>query len=111
MTAVTANASTVTPSSSPRLLGLRNLVRKDASEWTHGKRPWIVLALTSMVFVLAAANSAINQWVLTNVQSDAGDLTVKQLTLVPLDNLVLAIATQFTVIAVIFATMSLIVSE
>ena len=25
----------------PRLLGLRNLIRKDLSEWVHSKRPWI----------------------------------------------------------------------
>ena len=31
----------------PRLLGLSNLVRKDLSEWLHGKRPWVVLGVTT----------------------------------------------------------------
>ena len=43
----------------PRLLGLRNLVRKDLAEWMHGKRPWLVLGITTTVFALAAANSRI----------------------------------------------------
>ena len=64
------NATTLDPSAvragdprPPRLLGLRNLVRKDVAEWLHGKRPWIVLAVTTTVFVLAAANARITEWV------------------------------------------------
>ena len=49
------------------LLGLGNLLRKDFGEWTHGRRPWIVLAVSAFAFGGAAANAAINQWVLKNV--------------------------------------------
>ena len=48
------NAMTLDPSAvgqatlgRPRLLGLRNLVRKDLAEWFHGKRPWLVLGVTT----------------------------------------------------------------
>jgi len=98
-------------SRSPGLLGLRNLLRKDLSEWRHGKRPWIVLGLTAVVFVFAAANAAINQWVIANLPAEAGAAPAKVLSLAPLDNLLMAVGTQFSVIAVIFATMSLLVAE
>ena len=59
MNAVTLDPPAVGQAGSdrPRLLGLRNLIRKDLSEWIHGKRPWIVLGVTTTVFVLAAANA------------------------------------------------------
>ena len=110
MNATTLNAAAV-PTGSPTFLGLRNLMRKDVSEWLNGKRPWVVLALTSAVFVFAAANSAIQQWVIANVPADASDGPAKALDFVPIDNLLMAIGTQFSIIAVIFATMSTLVTE
>ena len=63
------NAMTLDPSAvgqatlgRPRLLGLGNLVRKDLAEWFHGKRPWLVLGVTTSVFVLTAANARITEW-------------------------------------------------
>ncbi len=95
----------------PRLLGLGNLVRKDFSEWLHGKRPWIVAGVTTFVFTLAAANARITEWAVRSFPAEPGDGPAKVLSVQPLDNLMIAIGTQFIVLAVIFATMSLLLSE
>ena len=95
----------------PRLLGLGNLVRKDLSEWLHGKRPWVVLGVTTSVFALAAANSRITEWAVRSFPPEPGDGPAKVLSVQPLDNLLLAIGTQFIVLAAIFATMSLLLAE
>jgi ABC-type transport system involved in multi-copper enzyme maturation permease subunit len=95
----------------PRLLGLKNLVRKDATEWIVAKRPLLVAGITALVFALAAANARINAWILSAVPAEAGDAPAKVLSLNPLDNLMAAIGTQFTVLVVIFATMSLVLAE
>jgi ABC-2 type transport system permease protein len=94
-----------------RLLGLGNLVRKDLFEWIHGKRTWVVLGVTTFVFALAAANSRITEWAVRSFPAEPGDGAAKVLSVQPLDNLLLAIGTQFIVLAVIFATMSLLLSE
>ena len=94
-----------------RLLGLRNLVRKDVLDWRHGTRTWIVAAATTTVIVLGAANAAINQWVLSSFPAEAGDGPAKILSAVPIDNLLAGIGTQISVLAVIFATMSLLLAE
>jgi ABC-type transport system involved in multi-copper enzyme maturation permease subunit len=95
----------------PRLLGLGNLVRKDVADWLHSKRPWVVVGVTTAVFALAAANSRITEWAARSFPADPGDGPAKVLSVLPLDNLLFAIATQFIVLATIFATMSLLVSE
>lgn len=112
------NATTLDPAAvaqpnlgRPRLLGLRNLIRKDTAEWLHGKRPWIVLGVTASVFVLAAANSRITEWAVRSFPAEAADGSAKVLSVQPLDNLLFAIGTQFIVLAAIFATMSLLISE
>jgi ABC-type transport system involved in multi-copper enzyme maturation permease subunit len=94
-----------------RLLGLGNLVRKDLLDWGHGKRVWIVGVATTAVVVLGAANAAINQWVLGSFPAEAGDGPAKVFSVLPMDNLLAGIATQFGVLAVIFATMSLLIAE
>ena len=94
-----------------RLLGLRNLVRKDVLDWGHGKRTWIVAAATTTVIILGAANAAINQWVIASFPAEAGDGPAKILSVVPIDNLLAGIGTQISVLAVIFATMSLLIAE
>jgi ABC-type transport system involved in multi-copper enzyme maturation permease subunit len=94
-----------------RLLGLRNLVRKDGLDWRHGKRTWIVALATTAVVVLGAANAAINQWVLSSFPAEAGDSPADVFSVLPMDNLLAGIATQFGVLAVIFATMSLLITE
>jgi ABC-2 type transport system permease protein len=95
----------------PRLLGLRNLVRKDLAEWVHGKRPWLVLGITTTVFAFAAANSRITDWAVRSLPADPGDGPAKVLSVLPMDNLLFAIGTQFIVLAAIFATMSLFLAE
>ncbi len=97
--------------SRPRLLGLGNLVRKDLSEWLHGKRPWVVLGVTTFVFALAAANSRITEWAVRSFPAEPGAGPAKILSVQPLDNVLLAIGTQFIVLAAIFATMSLLLAE
>ena len=112
------NAVTIDPSAvaladlrRARLLGLGNLVRKDLAEWLHGKRPWIVLVITTFVFALAAANARITEWAVRSFPPEPGDGPAKVLSVEPLDNLLFTIGTQFIVLAVIFATMSLLVAE
>ena len=112
------NATTLDPAAvaqpdlgRPRLLGLRNLVRKDLAEWIHGKRPWIVLGVTTTVFALAAANSRITEWAVRSFPAGPGDGPAKVLSVQPMDNLLFAIGTQFIVLAAIFATMSLLLAE
>ena len=113
MNAVTFDPSAVQDADHgrPRLLGLGNLVRKDLAEWLHGKRPWVVLGVTTFVFALAAANARITEWAARSFPADPGDGPAKVLSVQPLDNLVFAIGTQFIVLAVIFATMSLLLAE
>jgi ABC-type transport system involved in multi-copper enzyme maturation permease subunit len=112
------NATTMDPSAvadtdlgQPRLLGFGNLVRKDLAEWLHGKRPWVVLGVTTSVFALAAANARITEWAARSFPADPGDGPAKVLSLLPLDNVLFAIGTQFIVLAAIFATMSLLLAE
>jgi ABC-2 type transport system permease protein len=112
------NAMTLDPSAvgqatlgRTRLLGLGNLVRKDLAEWFHGKRPWLVLGITSSVFALTAANARITEWAAASFPADPGDGPAKVMSQLPLDNLLIALGTQFLVLAVIFATMSLLIAE
>jgi ABC-type transport system involved in multi-copper enzyme maturation permease subunit len=112
------NAVTIDPTAAaqaslgrPRLLGLRNLVRKDLSEWVHGKRPWIVMAVTTTVFAFATANAWISDWAVRSLPAEPGDGPAKAVSMLPLDNVLFAIGTQFIALAVIFATMSLLIAE
>jgi ABC-type transport system involved in multi-copper enzyme maturation permease subunit len=112
------NATTVDPSIAPlatepqpRLLGVGNLVRKDLADWRHSKRPWVVALVTTSVFALAAANSRITEWAIRTLPADPDDGPAKVLSLVPIDNLLFAIATGFIVLATIFATMSIFLAE
>jgi ABC-2 type transport system permease protein len=113
MNAIAADPSAiaVTNAGQPRLLGLGKLLRKDISEWLHGKRPWVVLGVTTSVFVLAAANARITEWAARSFPADPGDGPAKVLSVLPLDNILFAIGTQFIVLAAIFATMSLLIAE
>src|SRR4051794_14324688 len=113
MNAVTLDPTTSTQATldQPRLLGLRNLVRKDLSEWAHGKRAWIVMAVVTTVFAFAAANGWISDWAARSLPAEPGDGPAKAVSLLPLDNVLFAIGTQFIALAVIFATMSLLIAE
>ena len=97
------------PGRPPRLPGLRNLLRKDTGEWKHGARPWVVMIASTIILLLTAANGRIVEWA-TRVAPEPGaaaDLP----SLVPLDNLLMAIGTQTIVFAAIGATMGLLVAE
>ncbi len=106
----TALASAAVPSA-PRLPGLGNLVRKDVREWLHSRRLWIVLGVSAFAFVGTAANAWINAWARANLPAEPGQVPPRELSLAPMDNLLLALGTQFFLIAAIFATMSLLLSE
>jgi ABC-type transport system involved in multi-copper enzyme maturation permease subunit len=110
-TTVDAFEHTTRHRSAGRLLGLRNLVRKDFLDWRHGNRTWIVALATTTVVILGAANAAINQWVLNSFPAEAADGAADTLSVVPIDNLLVGIGTQIGVLAVIFATMSLLIAE
>jgi ABC-2 type transport system permease protein len=92
-----------------RLIGLAPMVRKDLAEWTHGKRMWVILAITALFMALAAANGAIAAWVLANVPDGANAGT--PLSMDPLDNFMAAIGSQFFVLVAVFAAMGLLVAE
>jgi ABC-type transport system involved in multi-copper enzyme maturation permease subunit len=113
MNAMTLDPATTEPASAAQapLLGLANLVRKDLAEWTHGKRAWIVLAVVTVVYGFAAANAWISDWAVRSLPADPADGPAKALSMAPLDNVLFAIGTQFIVLAVIFATMSLLIAE
>jgi ABC-2 type transport system permease protein len=91
--------------------GLRPLLRKDIGEWTHGRRAPIVLAIVALFMTLAAANSWIEAWVIANVPDAAAAGATKVISLAPLDNIGVAVASQIFIFATIFAAMSLIVHE
>jgi ABC-type transport system involved in multi-copper enzyme maturation permease subunit len=93
------------------LLGLGNLVRKDVREWVHARRLWVVLVISTLVYVLASANARINEWALANLPAESGQTPPKAMSLAPMDNVLFAIGTQFFVLAAIFATISLIIAE
>lgn len=88
----------------------RALLRKDATEWLRGKRAWVVLALVSMFTVLSAANS----WIVARITeslppgAEGPDAPVS---MVPLDNLFVALGSQIFVFASILAVASLLVRE
>ena len=91
--------------------GFGALLRKDIGEWTHGVRPVVVAALSSVFLGLAAANSWLNAWVIANVDDAKQYQGMKEISLDPLGNLGSAVATQFFVFVAIFVAMSLLVRE
>lgn len=110
-TTVDAVAIDAAPDRQARLPGLGNLVRKDVSDWFRSRRPGIVAVVSLLIFLPTAANARITEWAAASFPRDPGDGPAKVLSLVPLDNLMMAVATQFIVIAVVFATMNLLLGE
>jgi ABC-type transport system involved in multi-copper enzyme maturation permease subunit len=91
-----------------RLAGLGALVRKDTTEWLRGRRAWVVLAVSTLFMTLSAANS----WIISRLAAlvpEGGD--IGELSLAPLDNLLVAVGSQMFVLAAILAVASLVVSE
>ncbi|HEX5824842.1 MAG TPA: ABC transporter permease subunit [Candidatus Limnocylindrales bacterium] len=95
---------------SAMLAGIRPLFKKDIREWRHGVRIWVVLVVTALFMCLAAANGWIQTWVIANVPEAAASAD-KVISMAPMDNLLIAAGSQIFVIAAIFASMSLLVSE
>ena len=108
--AVERVASVAPTAESATLLGLGPLVRKDFREWLRGKRAWVTALVVAPMLGLTAANGAINHWVIANFPSENAQ-QIKPISLVPMDNFMAAIGTQFVIVAAIFATMSLIAAE
>jgi ABC-type transport system involved in multi-copper enzyme maturation permease subunit len=106
-----AAAPSVAPLGSGRLLGLGNVLRKDVGEWLRGRRFWIVTIVSTVIYALTAANAWINDWVLANLPAAPGQVPPTPLPMDPMSNMVAPLATQFFILATIFATISLVISE
>jgi len=92
-----------------RFAGLRALFRKDTREWIRGKRAWVVLIVTAAFMVLTAANS----WITSQIaHALPGEIPADKIgSLVPVDNLLVAVSSQIFVIAAIFAVGGLMARE
>ena len=71
------------------LAGVRPLIRKELSDWRHGKRVWVILGVSALFMALAAANSWINAWVIANLPAGA-EAPGCPISMVPLDNVLAA---------------------
>jgi ABC-2 type transport system permease protein len=91
------------------LAGFGALVRKDLTEWTRGFRAWVVLAVTTAFMVLTAAKGWITSQIIAALPQGAE--APAPASLVPMDNLMVAVGAQIFVLAAIFAVGSLIVAE
>ncbi len=92
-----------------RLAGFGPPFRKELREWTHSKRIWVILAVTTAFMVLTAANGAITTWLVANVPG--GEVSTKPISLDPMVNFMGAISSQIFVVVAIFAAMSLLIGE
>ena len=91
------------------LPGLRNLLRKDTAEWLRSSRPWVVMIVSTVILLLTAANGRIVEWA-ARIAPEPG-AAAELPSLVPIDNLLMAVGTQTIVFAVIGATMGLLIVE
>jgi ABC-2 type transport system permease protein len=110
---MTASIITDRPSiarASGRNAGFGALVRKDITEWLRGRRAGVVLAVSTLFMVLAAANSWITARIIEAVPPGV-DAPATPASLVPFDNLLQAFGSQIFVMAAIFAVASLLVHE
>jgi ABC-type transport system involved in multi-copper enzyme maturation permease subunit len=116
MTSIASSTVSATPAvaaglGSGRLLGLGNVLRKDVREWLRGRRFWTVLVIATLVAVLTAANAWISDYLRTAFPAGPGEVPPDPLPMTPMANVLAPLATQFHILAAIFATMSLIVAE
>jgi ABC-2 type transport system permease protein len=96
------------PAATGRLIGLRALLRKDATEWLRGRRAWVVAAVVTTIMVLTTANGWINATIAAQLPDGA---EVVEFSLVAADNLMMAVGAQVFVLAAILAVGSLIAGE
>lgn len=108
MTASTITAPTTTHGKE-RLIGLRPLLRKDATEWLRGRRAWVVLVSVTIIMGLTAASA----WINTTLQGAFPEegVDIEPVSLVPLDNLAAAIGFPAFVFATMLVVAGLIVGE
>jgi ABC-2 type transport system permease protein len=93
-----------------RFAGFRPLLRKEFTEWRHGRRILVIPVVMTLFMVLSAANSWIIARIIENTPPGM-DAPTPPVSLAPLDNLMAAVGSQIFVLAAVFATMSLLVSE
>ncbi len=86
------------------------MVRKDLGEWAHGKRPWVILIVTTPVHGPLRGERRHHARG-SSPTSPEGATVPKSVSLVPLDNFLAAIGSQIFVVVAIFASMSLLVAE
>jgi len=92
-----------------RLSGVRPLLGKDLGEWRHAHRGWVILAVAAVFMSLAAANGAIATWVVAHdPEITAG---AAKATMDPVANFMAALASQIYVVAAVFGSMGLLVTE
>jgi ABC-2 type transport system permease protein len=103
------NHTTMTSISS-RFAGFRPLLRKEFTEWRHGRRIIVIPVVMTLFMVLSAANSWIIARIIENTPPGM-EVPTQPVSLAPLDNLMTAVGSQIFVLAAVFATMSLLVSE
>jgi Cu-processing system permease protein len=116
MTSIASSTVSATPAAAgglapSRLLGLGNVLRKDLREWLRGRRFWTVLVIATFVAVLTAANAWINDYLRTAFPAGPGEVPPDPLPMTPMANVIAPLATQFHILAAIFATMSLLIAE
>ena len=95
--------------SADRFAGFGPLFRKELREWAHSKRIWVILGVTTLFMALTAANAAINTWIIANIPG--AEVPDAAFSLDPTANFFAAVSTQFFVMAAIFATIGLIITE
>jgi ABC-2 type transport system permease protein len=98
------------PAAAPRFAGLDPLVRKERMEWFRGRRAWVVLAVTSVLMALTAANAWINT-TLREAFPPEQVIDAEPLSMAPLDNIGAAVGAQFFILVTIFAVASLVIRE
>jgi ABC-2 type transport system permease protein len=96
--------------SAGRASGLSVLVRKDATEWLRGRRAGVVLVVSTLFMVLAAANSWITARIIAALPPEM-DPPDAPASLAPFDNLLAAFGSQIFIVAAIFAVASVLVHE
>jgi ABC-2 type transport system permease protein len=93
-----------------RFAGVRQLVRKDATEWVRSRRIWVILGVVTAFMALTAANA----WILHTLAGSLPPGEAMDKELPPLgatENLVGALTTHVFVIAAIFVAGSLLARE
>ena len=106
----TVAAAAAQRGSASTFAGSRPLIRKELAEWAHSRRVWVTVVIVAAFMTLTAANSAITAWIIANLPADV-EAPDAPISMDPFQNLLAAVGSQVFVLAVIFATMGLLVVE